>query len=526
MRRWQWLVLAAVGILTAGSMAIFVRAPGYMDAEYYYASAVELSQGRGFQEPFLWNYLDDPAGLPHPSHLYWMPLASVLAAAGLNAFGGSFRGAQIPFVILAAGLPLLTAWIALQLKASARQALLSGLLAAFAGFYLPFLVTTDAFAVYAWIGTLALACGAAGFRGRGQLAWFAAGLLAGAGHLARADGVILLVTLAVLAFASPRRRLQSVALLAGGYILVMAPWMARNLAATGNLLSPGGARSLWLANYDELFTYPADVLSFSRWAAQGLGRILAARAGALATNLKTLLVVLGSVILWPFMLVGGWRRRRDPIVVVCAIYLLLLVGAMTFAFPFSGARGGLFHSSAALLPILWALAPIGLERALETLSTRRGWDPERAWRLFAPALLAATIAITGWVAWDRAAAGWPDVPRWEASSDYHRALVDALRRLDSSPGVVAVNDPPGFYLASGLPCVVVPYGDPSTLRAVAERFDVEWVVLDINHPAPLAGLYADPASESWLSLRGQIEDLQGRPVYLLQYVTAAGSATP
>ena len=526
MSRWQWVGLAAVGILTAATMAIFVRAPGYMDAEYYYSSAVELSEGRGFQEPFVWNYLDNPVTLPHPSHLYWMPLASILAAAGMKALGGGFRAAQLPFVLLAAGLPLLAAWIAVQLKASARQAVLSGLLGAFAGFYLPFLVTTDAFAAYAWIGTLAFASAAAGYRGRSQLAWLAAGLLVGAGHLARADGVILLLPLAGLAAVSPRRRLTSMALLISGYLLVMAPWMARNLSTTGSLLGPGGARTLWLASYDELFTYPATVLNYGRWAAQGLGEILAARSQAFATNLETLVVVVGSVILGPFMLVGAWRRRRDALVAVSGIYLLLLVGVMTVAFPFSGARGGLFHSSAGVLPILWALAPIGLERVLESVSARRGWNPERAWRLFTPAIVAAMIAITVWVAWDRAAAGWPAATRWEGPADYHRAVAKALRSLDSSPGVVAINDPPGFYLASGLPCVVVPFGDQATLREVVERFDVEWVVLDINHPAPLAGLYADPESVPWLTLRGRIEDPLGRPVYLLQFVPEVGSAIP
>ena len=165
---------------------------------------------------------------------------------------------------------------------------------------------------------------------------------------------------------------------------------------------------------------------------------------------------------------------------------------MPVAFPFSGARGGLFHSSARVLPILWALAPIGMQRVLEWVSARRGWDPERAWHLFTPAIVAGMIAISGWVAWDRAAAGWPASTRWQASADHHRAVAEAVLRLDPSPGVVAINDPPGFYLASGLPCVVVPFGDQATLREVAERFDVEWVVLDINHPAPLAGVYADP----------------------------------
>ena len=515
-----------LGLLTAGTMAVFVRAPGYMDAEYYYATAVELSEGRGFQEPFVWNYLDDAATLPHPSHLYWMPLASILAAAGLSAIGGGFRAAQLPLVLLAAGLPLLAAWVAVRLKARARQALLSGMLAAFAGFYLPFLVTTDAFAAYAWIGTLAFVSAAAAYRGRSPLVWLVAGLLVGAGHLARADGVILLLPIAGLAAFSPRRRLPSMALLILGYLLVMAPWMSRNLSTTGSLMGAGGARTLWLTSYDELFAYPASSISFGRWAAQGLGEILAARAQALAANFKTLVVVVGSVILGPFMLAGAWSRRREPLVVVSGIYLLLLVGVMTVAFPFSGARGGLFHSSASVLPILWALAPIGMQRVLEWVSARRGWDPERAWHLFTPAIVAGMIAISGWVAWDRAAAGWPAATRWQASADHHRAVAEALLRLDPSPGVVAINDPPGFYLASGLPCVVVPYGDQAILREVAERFDVEWLVLDINHPAPLADVYADPESVRWLALRGQIEGPQGMPVYLLQMVAEDGSALP
>jgi hypothetical protein len=526
MSRWQWLALLALGFLTAGSMAVFVRVPGYMDAEYYYATAIELAEGQGFREPFVWNYLDDHAALPHPSHLYWMPLTSVLAAAGLSALGSGFRSAQLPFVLLTAGLPVLTAWIALQLMSSVRQALLAGLLAAFAGFYLPFLVTTDAFAASAWIGTLAFASAAAATRGRGIIFWLTAGLLAGVAHLARADGVILLLPLAGLAALSPRRRCLAVSLLAVGYSLVIAPWLARNLAATGSLLSPGGTRTLWLTSYDELFTYPANLLDAGRWAAQGLTEILAARARALVSNIETLVVVVGGVILGPFMLVGAWRQRREPLVAGGMAYLALLLAVMTLAFPFPGARGGLFHSSAGVLPILWALAPIGVERVLEQVSARRGWKPERAWRLFAPAIVVVTIGISGWVAWDRAAAGWPAATRWETSSVSHRAVTEALVLLDPSPGVVAVNDPPGFYLASGLPCVVVPYGDPSTLRDVVDRFEVEWVILDANYPAPLVDLYADPRSEAWLSLRGQIDDQEGKPVYLLQVAPSSGSATP
>ena len=102
MSRRRWAALVVLGLLVAAIAARWVRAPGYMDADYYDVTARELAGGHGFSETFLWNYLDDPQGVPHPSHLYWMPLASVLAAAGMALFGNTFRAAQLPFVLLAA----------------------------------------------------------------------------------------------------------------------------------------------------------------------------------------------------------------------------------------------------------------------------------------------------------------------------------------------------------------------------------------------------------------------------------------
>jgi hypothetical protein len=41
-------------------------APGYMDAEYYFAGGLQIVNGQGFTEPYIWNYLADPPGLPAP----------------------------------------------------------------------------------------------------------------------------------------------------------------------------------------------------------------------------------------------------------------------------------------------------------------------------------------------------------------------------------------------------------------------------------------------------------------------------
>jgi 4-amino-4-deoxy-L-arabinose transferase-like glycosyltransferase len=138
-------------------LAIFpVQQPGYMDAAYSYDIALNLARGQGFVEPFLWNYLDNPAGLPHPSHLYWMPLPTVLAWIGMTLFGQTYRAAQVPFAFLSALLPLVSYWVAVQTTGRRRHGWLAGLLTLFSGFYVLYWNHTDNFTPFALAGSLSL----------------------------------------------------------------------------------------------------------------------------------------------------------------------------------------------------------------------------------------------------------------------------------------------------------------------------------------------------------------------------------
>ena len=149
----HYLLLAVLGLSVVTLVAAFQSAPGYMDADYYYAGGLQMATGHGFTEPYLWNYLDDPAGLPHPSNAYWMPLASLLAAAGAALFGpGSWSAARVGFLAVAAAIPPLTAALAWSLTSRRDLALTSGLLAVFSAFYLPYLPITDTFGLYMLFG--------------------------------------------------------------------------------------------------------------------------------------------------------------------------------------------------------------------------------------------------------------------------------------------------------------------------------------------------------------------------------------
>jgi hypothetical protein len=522
MSRAKWVALLVGGIIVYGLAGWWIASPGYMDADYYTATARELVRGHGLTEPFLWNYLDDPQGLPHPSHLYWMPLTSFVAAAGMVVAGEGFRGAQLPFILLAAGLPTATAALSLRTVGRPRLAWLAGCLALFSGFFLPYFVTTDNFVVFAYTGGIALWLTAESSRRPSPGLWLALGAAVGACHLTRADGLLLLVPALGSAIRLSRGRGLALGSLLVGYVGVMAGWWARNVAVTGFLFSPGVGRTLWLTGYDELFAYPGSLLNPRHLWSTGLGQILETRLWALGENLKTVLAVDGSVFLLPFMVLGAWQVRRHPLVSAAALYFCLLLLAMSVVFPFAGARGGTFHSSAALMPVLWTLAPVGLEAAVAWGARVRRWNLEQAPRVFGGTAVVAAAALSGGLFVPKVIGARPDLPRWDSGRRSYAEAARELQRFEwlaGDPGVVAVNNPPGFYLASGVPAVAIPDGSVETLHQVVERYGVRWVLLDVNRPAGLAGLYANPESAPWLEASASFEDEQGRPVHWLRVLS-------
>jgi hypothetical protein len=107
MTRYIYLVLFILGLGMTSLASLFQTAPGYMDADYYFATGIQLAGGKGFTEPFLWNYLEQPGSLPHPSHAYWMPLASLLAGLGLSLVGNfDFTSARLRFLFVAGLVPI------------------------------------------------------------------------------------------------------------------------------------------------------------------------------------------------------------------------------------------------------------------------------------------------------------------------------------------------------------------------------------------------------------------------------------
>ncbi len=526
MNRRIYLSLFLLALLISGLIALLQTAPGYMDADYYYAGGVRLAEGHGFTEEFLWNYLDNPAGLPHPSHAYWMPLASLVAALGMAITGSTaFWAGRFVFLCITGLIAPSTAALAYAITGNKANAVLSGLLAAISGFYLSYLGTIDTFGIYMLLGSLWFLI--LGLK-RTPVGWpifswaFGLGLVSGLFHLARADGLIWLFISGVgviygTVWKADRTRpgqksrswapVYALLALAMGYLVIMGPWMLRNMRAFGTPLSPGGLQALWLTNYDELYSYPPGLLTPERWWASGLRAISDARFQALGQNLQTALAVQGEIFLAPLIILGLWRLRKDQRIWMGVMSWIITFGVMTLVFPLVGWRGGFFHSGAALQPLFWAVAPVGLDVFINWGRRVRRWDYRQASRVFSSGLVALALLLSVLTVQKRVIGPSIEHPAWGSGWEAYVRVEGALREAGIGPNaIVMVNNAPGYYAANRRPAISIPNGGVDISLAAARRYGAEILLLESNHPRGLNELYEQPKDlpglKYWLDFEG------------------------
>lgn len=544
-----FVVSLAVRLLTALPM----RQPGYMDAHYYYAGALSLIEGRGFNEEFIWNFLDDPQGIPHPSHLYWPPFSSILAYLSFLVLGASYRAAQLPFVLLSAILPLITYYVSLEFVSGVddengnvvrgdtplsprtmglsnrRHAIAAALFTTFSGFYTIYWASPDSFAPFAVIGSLSLVAMAKGLRSDSPW-WFAlSGALAGLSHLTRADGILLLgVLVAIIFFHTfcslsavphplsliprliPRIKwlLPRLLLALAGYAIIMSPWFYRNWLVAGTPFPSAGTQTLFLRNYDEIFSYGRE-LTWQHYLSWGWGAILQSKLRAIGINLVRLVAENMLIFLAPFIVIGMWQLRYRLEYLPFFVYGTLLYLAMTLAFTFPGTRGGLFHSGGALLPFLFAAAMPGLDAVIAWIARRRPhWDAPLAQRMFTIGFFALAVFLSAFIYIRGVFGSHPLTPAWNQRDQVYAEVGAWLDENASPEATVMVGNPPGFYYFSHRPNVVVPNEDVDTVLQACDRYGVEFIILDQNHPGPLREIYSGEESHPHLLLRqtfGQVK---------------------
>ncbi|MBI5879682.1 MAG: hypothetical protein HZB53_18710 [Chloroflexi bacterium] len=501
-----WFLVALIARLV---LAVPQTQPGYMDAAYYYAVADSLASGRGLTENFVWNYLTHPAMLPQPSNAYWMPLTSVIVAPFLWLPLDGYRAAQIPVILFSAALVPLTWAVSMRLFGRRDWAALSSLLMLFASFYTAYWAAIDSFALYALIGTaIAALVSHAASDGTGSVRpALATGLLIGLAHLTRADGFLWLIP-ALWLVASGRDAARRVPGLIAGYLVVMLPWFLRNIAAFGSPL-PGGA--LFVRSYDDLFSFDT-ALTLEYFLATGPQAVAAQIGRALLLNLATLIGAL-HIVFFPLALIGVWVFRRNPFARAIGIYTVTLYIVMSTALSGVSWRGTMLHSLAAVLPALYVMAPPGLSAVIAYAAARRRWNIRQAERVFGFAFAALALLLSAGFYASSMRGG--DEPPWNERETYYRDIGDYLAPQGNVGPVLSIN-PPLYWYFTRRAAIAVPSDSADAVRRAAAQFGARYLVLQPDHPRPLAALYADPRSDARFTLVSTFHDSTGAAVWLLR----------
>ena len=461
-----------------------------MDAEYYFGQGIQLVTAHNLNEHFIWNFLNDPAALPVAGFSFWLPFASFLSAAGMWLTGStSFFAGRFFFILTAAGIVPITAKLAYYFTDKRRAAWLAGGFALFSGLFFPYLTITDTFTPFMFLGglffLLLLEIQESPSRlKREYVYWGVLGIVAGLMTLTRSDGLLWALGGFLSIFLLNRKNLVSTKIIflyilfVFGFGLVMLPWYLRNFQLYRGIFPPGNGLMLWLTKYNDLFVYPYTLITKSNWLSQGYLSIINDRLSAIWLNIKTLLSAGGVVLLWPLMAIGVWKNRKQLLIIVGMVMLAMIFLVMSIIFPFAGERGGFFHSLSALQPLLWVMVPCGLDAFIQWGVNHRNWKTDRAWKMFGSALVLLAGCLSVFMMLSKLQNGVEGVP-WNETQQTAR-MVDAeiIKKTVNKEGIVMVNNPPGYTLATGRMSVMIPSGGPEAVLSVCNDYSIDFLVVD------------------------------------------------
>ncbi|HEY6608255.1 MAG TPA: hypothetical protein VI277_03575 [Candidatus Limnocylindria bacterium] len=511
------IVLGVVALAARALAAFVVDWPPFTDPAYYSLIGQRLADGHGFTTPVLWSFIEvgsvlpDPAVLPVPSNAHWMPLTSIVAAGSMAIFGSSYIAGTVPLVILSAILVPLTYLVTFELWRVRWQAVVAAVLALFGGPMLIMYPSIDNFAVFGVVGAGSLYCSMRAVSAERPGPWLVAGgALAGLATLSRIDGAVLVVGVATAWFVrrgwSPWRPERSGGASwawgfasAAAFLLVLAPWLARNLAVFGSVLPSAGGHTLWITSYNEQFSIGHEV-SAATYLEWGLANIIGSKLVSWGELVGRMAVLLGGTFI-VFFVAGLWLYRRRADLAPFLVYFAVMFFVMGAVFTFHAPKGAFYHSAPAWLP--WAFGISVAAIAPTCTAAGRFWPFLRrpaTHRFIAIAGVGGAVAlsligsVTLYAQWDRSRV------RDEQAAAFLRANAEPT-------DVIMASDPASLYPLSGNPGLAAPFDPFRVIEQVVDAYDVRWVVVlspGDDEPDPLnmwngsAGVDSEGAHPSFL----------------------------
>jgi len=510
MKRRYLFLLFIIGLIFNIGIAWFQHAPGYMDADYYYAGGLRLVQGHGFTESYLWNYLDNPQSLPHPSHGYWFPLASIVAFLGMFLTGQHvFSAARLGFIFVAALVAPVSAFLSYRITSERSFAYAAGLLAVFSGYHAPFMPTTDNFGIFMLLGGLFFII----LMRPERFAPALLGLVTGLMNLSRVDGLvwfaigglgIFIIWLQGKQDKKIRTLLISWMLFTLGYFVIMGPWMARNISIWGTPLTPAGSNVLWMRRYDDTFAWPATRVNMQSWLAAGWASAIQGRLNALKLNSFNTIGAQSSFLLFPFILIGLWALRKDLRIRLAVLGWLILFVVMSIIFPFAGSRGSFFHAAAALQTVWFTASVVGVDVLVAKARAQGHFTPDAS-QVFRVALVFGMAIMTLYLAYIAIFKN-----DWNQFQRIYQRTEEMLAKNGAQPAdVVIVANAPGYFVTSGRSAIIVPDENLESVHALADKIKAKFLVLEKTYYTDLMiPVYKNPYIQPGLRYLGEFDEVR------------------
>jgi hypothetical protein len=265
---------------------------------------------------------------------------------------------------------------------------------------------------------------------------------------------------------------------------------------------------LWLENYNQTFSYPADTITREGFLNAGWGAAINVRLKALGSNFGNTFAAQGGIFLFPFILIGLWQLRKEFRTRIAVTGWAILFFIMTIVFPFAGARGSFFHAGAAFQPMWWVAAPVGLNVVI-SFARRRGLFADNAYKIFQGMLVVLAVFMTYYLVSLRV------LGEWATEDGVYAKVEQVFIENGISPQVgVIVRNPPGYYISSGRPAIALPYGDESVIKRVAKRYGASLLVLESSGTfESIQALYDDPKDTDILTYLGEVDEAK---LYLIK----------
>ncbi|MEA2536223.1 MAG: 4-amino-4-deoxy-L-arabinose transferase [Chloroflexota bacterium] len=481
------LGLYAFAVLVRLVLIALYPDPAYVDSYYYVNVARALQAGHGFNIDFIWTFVDlggsIPAQpvLPIPSNAHWMPLAALVQVPFLAILGATAWAAAWPFALIGSLAAPMTWAFAREAGGRSDVAVGAGILVAVPAAVV-FMAQPDNFSLFQPIVLGALWLGARGLKGDPR-AFAAAGVLTGLAMLARNDGILVGAALGLLfvwnryrAWRTARRAAlpwwSAIAAL-GLFVLVMAPWWARQLAVFGSI-SPSSAsgRILWIRSLAEMNSIEGHP-TLSTFLGQGLGPLVSSRVTGLVQAVISFVVLVAGVVLAPFMVVGAWLRRRSADFAPFFVYAALLFAFSALVSAVHVPNGTFIHSAVALAPQASILALEGVAGVVAWAAVRRrAWDPAQASRVFIGAAVVLTMLVG-------VSFSFATRATWTTERDIKIAAGTALTAAGAAPDDVVMSlDTGGLKYWTGHPGVVAPDDPIGTIERVARAYGARWLLVE------------------------------------------------